>query len=414
MNYLSLIRRLLPVFGLFLILTQVPSSYAVPSFSRQTGMQCSGCHTAFPQLNAFGRQFKMNGYTLTGGEMSKVNNKGFSSLATAPLSMMIQATVSKLKKAPDTNTSSSDVNLPSQLSFFYAGRITDKLGAFMQITAEDGQGFTQDNTDIRYADQTELSRSSLQYGVSLNNSPTVQDPWNSTPTWSFPWFEAGYDYAWPDTMIGSLGGSVAGLTTYGFWDNHVYGEVGAYHASNTGGDLAMEAIDNTAPYWRLAYTSNASNLNWMVGAFGMNGKVNDPMLQSERIVDSGLDSQLQWTLANNQSVTLDASYIHESQPDSQHLNNTMLNVTWYMDTTWGITAGYRGTLSSSHALAPDEQYQWSDAGKLDSDSYQLQLDYMPWENTRFAMQYTAYTKLNGTSDNASDNNETMLGGWLVF
>ena len=37
----------------------------VPGFSRQTGLACSACHFQFPQLTPFGRQFKLNGYTMT-------------------------------------------------------------------------------------------------------------------------------------------------------------------------------------------------------------------------------------------------------------------------------------------------------------------------------------------------------------
>src|SRR5439155_25135006 len=37
----------------------------IPSFSRQTGLACNVCHTASPMLTAFGRQFKLNAYTLT-------------------------------------------------------------------------------------------------------------------------------------------------------------------------------------------------------------------------------------------------------------------------------------------------------------------------------------------------------------
>ena len=414
MRHLYLLRRLLSAIAAVLLFTQASSSYAVPSFARQTGLQCSSCHSAYPQLTAFGRQFKMQGYTLAGGDMGKVNNSGFSPLATAPISLMIQATWSGIKKAPDANTDSSQVDLPAQLSLFYAGRITDKLGAFAQITAEQGQSFSQDNTDIRYADQTRLGDKPLTYGVTLNNNPTVQDPWNSTPVWSFPWFEAGYGYETPDTLISSLGGSVAGLTAYGFWNNHIYAEAGGYQASNTGADLSANAIDNTAPYWRFAYTSDAGSLNWMVGTFGLDGNVFDLSEQTASITDTGLDTQLQWMLANAQTLTLDASYIHEAQPHSEHLNNSMVNLTWYFDATWGVSAGYRGTSSSSHALAPDDNYRWSDAGKLNSDAYQLQLDFVPWLNTRFALQYTAYAKLNGTSAHASDSNQLMLGAWLVF
>ena len=409
-----LFSRLLSAIGILVLCLQASSSFAVPSFARQTGLQCSSCHTAYPQLNAFGREFKIHGYTLIGGDMSKVNNSGFSPLATAPLSMMIQTNWSELKKAPDADTDNSQVKLPSQLSLFYAGRITDKLGAFAQITAEQGESFSQDNTDIRYADQTELGGMPLSYGVSLNNSPTVQDPWNSTPVWSFPWFEAGYDYAFPDTLISSLGGSVAGMTAYGFWDEHFYGEAGAYQSANTDGARTGEAIKNNAPYWRFAYTANAGEFNWMVGTFGMDATVYDPTEQGQGITDIALDSQLQWMLNNDQTLTVDASYIHESQPHSEHLANSMLNATWYFDHTFGATVGYRGTTSSSHALAPDDDYRWFDAGDLGATAYQMQLDYMPWLNTRFALQYTVYSKVDGTSHHASDANQLMLGGWVVF
>jgi len=414
MCFLSLLKRWLPAIGFLLLFTQVPTSYAVPSFARQTGLQCSGCHTAYPQLNAFGRQFKMQGYTLAGGEMNKISDGGFSPLATAPISMMIQATVSKLDKAPDSDTDDTQVQLPAQLSLFYAGRVSNKIGAFVQITAEEGESFSQDNTDLRYADQTQWADKPLAYGVTLNNSPTVQDPWNSTPTWSFPWFEAGYGYSSPDTLIGSLGGSVAGLTAYGFWDNHIYSEVGLYKASNTGGDLSASAIDNTAPYWRFAYASDGGSVNWMVGVFGLAGDVYDPAENTSGVNDTGIDTQWQWLLDNSKTLTVDASFIHEAQPHGEELNNTMVNATWYLDTTWGFTVGYRGTLSSSHAFAPDDDYRWSEVGDLDSDSLQLQLNYMPWLNARFALQYTAYSKLNGSTDNASDNNQLMLGGWVVY
>jgi hypothetical protein len=42
-----------------------------------------------------------------------------------------------------------------------------------------------DNTDLRYANQTKLGGKEFEYGITLNNSPTVQDPWNSPPAWGF-------------------------------------------------------------------------------------------------------------------------------------------------------------------------------------------------------------------------------------
>src|SRR5712692_5549394 len=46
------------------IVLDLPEARAVPSFARQTGMPCDACHSGgfYPELNNFGRMFKMNGY----------------------------------------------------------------------------------------------------------------------------------------------------------------------------------------------------------------------------------------------------------------------------------------------------------------------------------------------------------------
>jgi len=37
---------------------------AIPAFARKYGLRCSACHTAWPELNAFGQAFRDNGYQL--------------------------------------------------------------------------------------------------------------------------------------------------------------------------------------------------------------------------------------------------------------------------------------------------------------------------------------------------------------
>src|SRR5579871_1350227 len=51
------------LFLLWLFLVMRQDANAVPSYSRQTGLPCSSCHLAPPELNAFGRKFKLDGYT---------------------------------------------------------------------------------------------------------------------------------------------------------------------------------------------------------------------------------------------------------------------------------------------------------------------------------------------------------------
>src|SRR5579859_6910706 len=199
--------RLAPGFwstvGVCLICAIPPPSWAVPSFARQTGMACAACHTVFPELTPFGREFKLNGYVLdnmkqvTGIDTAANQTLALNSIP--PLSVMLQVSYTRTNKAlPDSAISGAlakdgDLLFPQQVSLFYAGKIAEGLGAFMQITydgAADHFGF--DNTDIRYVHHWSFggvngNDHNLILGLTLNNNPTVQDPWNTTPAWGFPY-----------------------------------------------------------------------------------------------------------------------------------------------------------------------------------------------------------------------------------
>jgi len=50
-----------------------------------------------------------------------------------------------------------------------------------------------------------------------------------------------------------------------------------------------------------------------------------------------------------------------------------------------------------------------------------ELDYEPWLNSKFSVQYIAYSKFNGGSSNydgsgrnASDNNTLYVDSWIAF
>ncbi|HEY2805557.1 MAG TPA: hypothetical protein VGI92_06810 [Gemmatimonadales bacterium] len=49
------------------------SSSAIPAFARKYGLACSACHTAWPELNAFGQAFRDNGYQLGNERDSPIN-----------------------------------------------------------------------------------------------------------------------------------------------------------------------------------------------------------------------------------------------------------------------------------------------------------------------------------------------------
>src|SRR5579859_8240153 len=215
---------------------------AVPSFARQTGLACNACHTIAPQLNAFGRYFKLHGYVLGPDKLSG----GTSQLSIdkfPPLSAMVILSDTQTSKAqPDSaikraSAQNGSVAFPQQLSVFYAGAVSDHMGAFMQITYEQpSDHFTIDNTDFRYARDVNWDNHSLVWGVTLNNNPTVQDVWNSTPAWGYPFISSGVapgPTAGPQ-LAGALAQSVAGVGLYGWLDNSWYGEVTFYRSSQAG------------------------------------------------------------------------------------------------------------------------------------------------------------------------------------
>ena len=103
----------------------------VPSFSRQTGLACSACHYQFLTLTPLGRDFKLNGYTLTRQQLivEKDKSKGKTlQLSPVPLvAAMLQGSLSHLKDAlPDAQNGVTE--LPQQMSVFLAGELTSKIG----------------------------------------------------------------------------------------------------------------------------------------------------------------------------------------------------------------------------------------------------------------------------------------------
>ena len=169
----------------FMLFTSILECIGVPSFSRQTGMSCTACHNSFPELNSFGRQFKLNGYTLTTAPTITVPDdtlkKRLNLLTNPPIAGMVMSSFTNInKKVPGTQN--NNVEFPQQFSLFYAGQVTPHIGAFVQITYDPQSGaIGLDNTDIRYSNRGQLASKDWIYGFTLNNNPTVQDVWNTVP-----------------------------------------------------------------------------------------------------------------------------------------------------------------------------------------------------------------------------------------
>ncbi|HEX5485808.1 MAG TPA: cytochrome C, partial [Limnobacter sp.] len=302
--------------------------------------KCVACHAGgqFPELTPFGRLFKETGYTM--GER------------TMPFSVMALAEYAKVASTLDaangtpseTYAKNGAVTLPTA-SLFVAGKVTDHIGGFAQITYDnyanhnaDGSwvGHTSaDNIDIRYANRFDTDKTDLIYGVSLNNNPSLTDPWNTAPAWmqyvpvdspgAYQFTDANTPY--PTTASDS---GVAGLTAYALWNSCVYAEFGLYRTANqifsilnagtpTADTTQLQGLNN--PYWRLAYTKDWGSQNIMVGTSGMLADVYDGTTtptdgnayQHKKSI--GLDMQYQY-LGDPNVVSVQMAYMRNTVDDS--------------------------------------------------------------------------------------------------
>ena len=196
---------------------------ALPSYARQTGQPCAACHTAFPELTPFGRRFKIGGYTLGGGDWQG-----------PPIAAMYMGGFTHTNSPFDQGAQPAGLhtndNLASQqVSGFIAGRLIGNLGSFIQITGDPiGGTVGLDASDIRYADTFKLFGKDTIWGLDANNTPTVEDPWNTTPSWGWPQIASTIAPAFgpPSTHIeDGYGQIVGGAGAYLFWNDMLYAEL---------------------------------------------------------------------------------------------------------------------------------------------------------------------------------------------
>jgi hypothetical protein len=456
--------RALAFCALLVGLCAAGTANAVPSFARQTGMACQSCHTVFPELTPFGRSFKLNAYTIDNlPQVQGINASKDMELVLnqiPPLSFMFQTSYTSTKSAlPDsagtgTNSQNGQVLFPQQASLFYAGRIAPNAGAFVQITYDSVSGtFGLDNTELRYAKQVSGVTDGLTYGFTMNNNPTVQDVWNSTPAWQAPFDQRSNAALVPGAAAqidGTLGGGVAGVTGYLWWKNSIYAELGFYRSAPQGfanpngnaGPLDSTNPNGTivgyAPYWRVAYERQWDRNSWSVGAYGLDVKIVPPgqplSAPSDRFNDMSLDSQFQF-IGDERIVSVQGTYIKERQTldgtiaatagaenQKNTLNTFRVGGSYYLRRTYGGALGYFSTTGSSDAIryAPAAGVGFAN-NSPNSNGWIAELNYLPWQNVKLALQYVAYQKFNGASSNydgsgrnASDNNTLYLLGWINF
>ena len=439
------------VFALLTVLVALPRvASAVPSFATQTGLPCAQCHVmAFgPQLTEYGRQFKLNGYTFK-------KQDGSLNIPLAATATVGWTSISK--EAPMPSPYSDKENLDLQhVSVYFAGGITEHLGAFVKATYDNiFESTAWDTLDVRYARTVSFGSHSAVVGIDVNNNPTAQDLWNSTPVWGFPYITSELTVfpATVPTLDQALGNTVLGGSLYSMIDSRWYLELGFYRGlsdkwiANVGLPGANPHIVGAAPYARITWHQQTGPHYLEVGLVGLSVKqqpFQPTTAETNRSTDYGLDASYQFNIGTPRAFDAHASWIHEkryldasyaigaSDSTSNGLDTFEADVSYIMDQTWATTVGVFNTNGSTNHLmfAPGPVFG-SASGAPTSGGYTARLEWVPfgkfgsfaspWVNLRAGLQYSGYWRFNGGSSNydgfgrsARDNNTLFLYTWLAF
>ncbi len=451
--------RSLCIYGVLIaaVLAGAGDASAVPSYARQTGLPCSSCHTTIPELTPFGRSFKLNGYTMNSlkqiSEQGGGSKAGLNLSSYLPLSAFIQFS-NTVEQKPQPGGQNGNYEFPQSASIFLAGAFSKHVGGFVQVTY-DGQAdhFTWDNTDVRYANTGSIGGKSVVYGFTLNNNPGVEDLWNSTPAWGFPWVATDVPPSPVAATIvdSTLAQDVAGVGAYTMLDDHFYVDFSVYRSEHIGGSQPNSGLDPTgaafpynirglAPYWRLAWQQTEGNNYFMVGTYGMHIASSPGAITGlqDFYTDVAADVQYERVLPSfhNDILTIHSTYIHESSElnaTANALEDTLVNhnlQTFKIDGVYHFGNRYSATIAGFKTWGTTDPLLYTAASLTGSangnpltDGYVAGFSYWPVQNLQLGLQYTGYLHFNGAKTNydetgsgrdANGNNSLYMVVWIVF
>jgi Phosphate-selective porin O and P len=155
---------------LFLV---VSNAQAIPAFARKTNLACSSCHTAWPMLNAFGRQYKELGYRVA---IKETPNKTISTALKWDESLPV-STVLVGRPYDKKNSGDAKNRALHEVELMVAGPMGEKFSGFFEIEAED-----EAMNDIGFAAGIPTAAFTYNHNEALN----VQLSWGAN-TWFDPY-----------------------------------------------------------------------------------------------------------------------------------------------------------------------------------------------------------------------------------
>ncbi len=398
---------------ILLVFLIVPyESQAVPSYARQVKKPCTACHTMWANLNQYGRQFKVKAYTDVNPDWEMINKDNMNLPVIAPFSTRV-IYEPLVRDSLEQASSHSDVG---QVAIFMAGRIFDYAGAFASAEADgfsnDSGGGTFTIPTIKIAFQYPLGEGNTLGLVTFAGLATSADPFNSLGGRDR---DLTYDDGLPFILntgwtFNFWSGKNQGAVLHGYFlGNRLYAAVGMMRGgATTDSPLVGPGLSNSDSsdpfdwYSRIAWDQKLSNGAVTIGLVNYSG--------NQRITSGGaplFDSSVKRTYID---LSLEQNYGEDHMAELQFLygggkddnvfgggqerkfDGWWLQADYFYDRTVGLIGSLNyirfKDVAATDAVPADKTDQWI-----------LGVNYLPWLNTKVALQYsnTKTTNVDGTS-----------------
>jgi hypothetical protein len=210
----------------------------IPAFARKYGLRCSACHTAWPELSAFGQRFKDNGYQLGNDRDSPIwQSNGYWPIAmrTTP-QVHLESTTNQLTLAAPTGKTVSQAGFDlSGVDFLLLGTLYKNI-TFGLVPTLDADGTTGlEAAFVRFDNLGNSPWANLKVGkFELDNLLSEK---------RFTWLSAngGFLYAYHYLPVGSA-------NNFGFGDNQIGAEFSGHSINSyTRYSVALLTTDDGTP-----------------------------------------------------------------------------------------------------------------------------------------------------------------------
>lgn len=370
------------------------SSEAVPAFARQMNLQCFACHYQhIPKLNAFGRNFKLGGFTDAAATL--IEDEGLSLPAGAPVAFVMkyryQQSTAKTAGNPKVGTERGEWQVYDEAAAWFAGRAGKNVGYAIEFpgpTVSSKVVFTGDLGGIR-AGVVAFQTDALGpfWGMDISNSGSTRSA-------------RGFEHRKETSAAQALGigtGEVTGITLYAS-NSLVFAALGlwgpAIDAPDTGFDLSNS--------YRIAVTPTLAGLDTVIGVFGVAGKtkcgncgslgaalgLDGSVIAEAKTEAFGADIQLQGDVAG-MTLEVVGQYASVSASDVIYTKADAFTVTAELGLSKALVLG----------LGYGSKSDKSGSSNVDTQSTTLKLTWNVAQNVSITPEYTMYSGDGRSNDN---------------